>query len=295
MQDIYTILGFSKAAIEIITQDLARYYITYKIAKRNGKTRRIDAPQAPLKDIQRAVVDHILYNFRAHPIAHGFVHGKSPRTNAESHVGKKYIVTMDIQNFFNTITHENVKRTLTWLFPQQQVFSYTADDIDLLANVMCYQNVLPQGAPTSPVMSNLICLGLDKKLADLAKSNNATITRYADDIAISGDDPNVVKLRTAIYSHIYAYGLKPNKRKTKIRKYYQRQQITGVVVNTKTSIKKESWRNLRAQLHNALRSQQAIAQADFQRLRGQIEWIKSLNPTRGQQLLNQLSQLAVNP
>ena len=293
MQDIYTTLGYDKGTLEIIAQDLARYYITYRIKKRNGKTRRIDAPQEPLKSIQRAIVDNILYHFRAHPIAHGFVHGKSPRTNAQNHVGKKFIVTLDIKDFFNSIGEDTVKRTLVWLCAQQKIFSYTEADLELVAKLMCYDHFLPQGAPTSPIISNLVCLGLDKKLSNLAKANNVTITRYADDIAISGDVPDVMKLKSSVFSHIYAYGLRPNKKKTKIRKHYQRQQITGVIVNSKTSIRKEVWRNLRAQLHNLKRDGKTITTPDFQQLRGQIEWIKSLNPTRGDQLLQQLLKINV--
>jgi|WetSurSiteA1Bulk_404760.scaffolds.fasta_scaffold39988_1 RNA-directed DNA polymerase len=293
MQDIYTVLGYDKGTLEIIAQDLARYYITYRIKKRNGKTRRIDAPQEPLKSIQRAIVDNLLYHFRAHPIAHGFVHGKSPRTNAQKHVGKKFIVTLDIKDFFNSIKEDTVKRTMIWLASQQKVFSYVEADLELLSQLMCYEHELPQGAPTSPIISNLVCLGLDKKLSDLAKANNVTITRYADDIAISGDLPDTLKLKTSVFSHVYAYGLRPNKKKTKIRKHYQRQQITGVIVNTKTSIRKESWRNLRAQLHNLKRDGKTITTLEFQQLRGQIEWIKSLNQTRGDQLLQQLLKVNV--
>jgi len=289
MQDIYSILGYDKAALEGIIQDLPRYYITYRIKKRNGKSRRIDAPQSPLKEIQRAIVDKILYRFRAHPIAHGFVHGKSPRTNALKHVGKKYVLTLDIKDFFNSIEINDVVKTLSWLAPQQQVTSsYTFDELKLLAQLMCYNDVLPQGAPTSPVISNLVCLGLDKKLSDLAVANGVTITRYADDIAVSGDSPDTINLKTAVFSNIYSYGLTPNKKKTKIRKYYQRQQITGVIVNTKTSVKKETWKNLRARLYNIKRDQKTIPLSEFQQIRGQIEWIKSLNQTRGDQLLQQL-------
>jgi retron-type reverse transcriptase len=289
MQDIYSILGYDKTALEGIIQDLPRYYITYRIKKRNGKSRRIDAPQSPLKEIQRAIVDKILYRFRAHPIAHGFVHGKSPRTNALKHVGKKYVLTLDIKDFFNSIEINDVVKTLSWLAPQQQVTSsYTFDELKLLAQLMCYNDVLPQGAPTSPVISNLVCLGLDKKLSDLAAANGVTITRYADDIAVSGDSPDTINLKTAVFSNIYSYGLVPNKKKTKIRKYYQRQQITGVIVNTKTSVKKETWKNLRARLYNIKRDQKTIPLSEFQQIRGQIEWIKSLNQTRGDQLLQQL-------
>jgi RNA-directed DNA polymerase len=293
MSDIYQLVGYDKTTLELVAQDIPRYYITYRIKKRNGKTRRIDAPQEPLKSIQRGIVDKILYNFRAHPVAHGFVHGKSPKTNAEMHLGKKFLLTLDIKDFFNSIEESHVAHTLKWLFAQLSGLTYDQSDIDLLAKLMCFESVLPQGAPTSPIMSNLVCIGLDKHLAILAKNNNATITRYADDIAISSDSPDVVKLKSPIFSYIYGHGLKPNKAKTKIRKYYQRQQVTGIIVNTKTSVRKESWRNLRAEIHNLKSAGHTISLADYQRLRGRIEWIKSLNPSRGQQLLNQLSQLSV--
>jgi len=293
MQDIYTILGYDKGTLEIIAQDIARYYITYRIKKRSGKTRRIDAPQEPLKSIQRSIVDKLLYQFRAHPIAHGFVHGKSPRTNALNHVGKKFIVTLDIKEFFNSIKEANVIRTLLWLSKQQKVYTYTDDDLSLIASLMCFRGELPQGAPTSPIISNLVCLGLDKKLSDLAASSNVTITRYADDIAISGDTLDTIRLRSTVFSHVYAYGLLPNKKKTKIRRHYQRQQITGIVVNLKTNIRKEVWRNLRAQLHNLHRDGKTLTLSEFQQIRGQIEWIKSLNQMRGAQLLQQLSKISV--
>lgn len=291
--DVYSYLGHSKTDLEAITQDLTRYYITYKIRKHSGKSRRIDAPQEPLKAIQKDVMERILYIYKAHPLAHGFVKDKSPATNAAAHVGKKYLVTMDIKDFFHSISELTVARCLDWLLRQQAKFTYAPADIDLLAKVMCYNGGLPQGSPTSPVMSNLVCLALDKKLEAFAANNQAVVTRYADDIAVSSNDPGIVKNYKTVLSMILHYGLKPNKRKTKIRKYFQRQQVTGVVVNEKLGVSKEKWRNMRAKLHNLVRDGKTLTLPEYQQIRGFLEWIRSLNPTRGNQLIQQLSLIKV--
>lgn len=291
--DLYTYLGHAKTDLELIAQNLTRYYITYKIRKHSGKSRRIDAPQEPLKSIQKDILERILYIYKAHPVAHGFVKDKSPATNAAAHVGKKYLVTLDIKDFFHSIEEVTVIRCLDWLFKQQNKFTYDPADIDLLAKLICYNHGLPQGAPTSPVMSNLVCLALDKKLEDFAAKNNAIVTRYADDIAISSDDPDIIKKYHQVLSAIMLYGLKPNKRKTKIRKYFQRQQVTGVVVNSKLGVSKEKWRNMRAKLHNLIRDGKTISLPEYQQIRGFLEWIRSLNPHRGNQLIQELSKIKV--
>jgi len=291
--DVYAYLGHAKADLELITQDLSRCYITYKIRKHSGKSRRIDAPQQPLKAIQKDILERILYIYKAHPLAHGFVKDKSPATNAAAHVGKKYLVTLDIKDFFHSIAEVTVTRCLDWLFKQQAKFTYDPADIDLLAKLMCYNGGLPQGSPTSPVMSNLVCLALDKKLEDYAAANKAVVTRYADDIAISSDDVGITKSYHTVLSIILHYGLRPNKRKTKIRKYFQRQQVTGVVVNNKLGVSKEKWRNMRAKIHNLIRDGKTIDRSEYQQMRGFLEWIRSLNPNRGNQLIQQLSQIKV--
>lgn len=294
--DLYAYLGYTKQSLEVIANDLPKYYITYRILKRSGKTRRIDAPQSPLKEVQKDFLNKVLYLYRAHPIAHGFVQDRSPVTNATIHIGKKVVMTIDVKNFFNSISETTVARCLTWLFGQQTKFTWTdPDDPALMAKLLCYNGGLPQGSSASPVMSNLVCLSLDKKLSGLATASDVTITRYADDITIScNDDTKVHATRHSIYTMLNNYGLTPNKAKTKVRKYYQRQQVTGIVVNQQLGTKKEVWRNLRAKMHNAKRDNTTLTLTEYQQTRGLIEWIRSLNPTRGDKLLKQLSQLSVS-
>mgnify|MGYP001184892182 CR=1 FL=1 len=293
--DLYAYLGYTKADLIQLAPNLPKCYITYKILKRNGKTRRIDAPQPPLKEVQKDFLHKVLYLFRAHPIAHGFVQDRSPITNANAHIGKKIILTIDVKNFFNSISEQTVTRCLEWLFGQQSKFTWDPSDPVLLAKLLCYNGGLPQGSSASPVMSNLVCLSLDKKLASLAAANDVTITRYADDITLSSNDDKVLTIRHNVYQLLNNHGLVPNKAKTKIRRYFQRQQVTGIVVNKQLGTKKEMWRNVRAKLHNMKRDGKTLTLAEFQQVRGVIEWIRSLNSKRGNQLIGQLSMISVKP
>jgi RNA-directed DNA polymerase len=291
--DLYAYLGYKKSDLILLAGNLPKYYITYKILKKSGKTRRIDAPQPPLKEVQKEFLNKVLYLFRAHPIAHGFVKDKSPITNANAHIGKKIILTIDVKNFFNSISEQTVSRCLEWLFGQQTKFTWDSTDPVLFAKLLCYNGGLPQGSSASPVMSNLVCLSLDKKLASLAAANDLTITRYADDITLSCNDDKVLMVRHTVYQLLNRYGLVPNKAKTKVRRYFQRQQVTGIVVNTQLGTKKEMWRNVRAKLHNLKRDGKTLTPLEFQQVRGVIEWIRSLNPQRGNQLIGQLSTISV--
>ena len=144
-------------------------------------------------------------------------------------------------------------------------------------------------------MSNLVCLALDRELAALAAANDVNITRYADDITLSGNDKKVFDIRKVVYHLIARYRLRPNRAKTKMKAYFQRQSVTGIVVNQQLGTKKEVWRNLRAKLHNLHVSNGSITPLEHQHIRVLIEWIKSLNPLRGQQLIQQLSLINVKP
>jgi RNA-directed DNA polymerase len=293
---IYEKLGYDRAILDRIALDINRFYISYSIKKKNGSRRYIDAPQEPLKSIQKSIVYNILYSFRASSIAHGFVKGRSPITNAQVHINKKYILKLDIHNFFNSIGATTVYKTLSWLLNTQKELTVTDEDLLLLTNLITFKRRLPQGSPCSPVMSNLVCLGMDKRLLEFCEVQklNASITRYADDITISSDVPTIFQLVYPIIKIINnTLNLTINRHKTKRLFYFRRQQVTGVVVNKKLGIGKEIWKNTRAQIHNLLVNNTQISLDEAQKLRGLIEWIKSLNPTRGQQLLGQFSLISV--
>lgn len=291
---IYEYLGLSKDNLKTI--DVNRSYVSFRIKKRDGKrTRRIDAPVPMLKEIQKKFLNKILYMYRPHNIAHGFIKYRSPRTNAEAHVGRKSILQVDIQDFFPSIDEKRVYTTLLYLFNRKREFDMpTSEDIALFAHLLCLNGVLPQGSPASPALTNLMCYEVDRLLHVYEKKYNCTITRYADDITASFDnlDSKVIEqLLNGIKHALLKNGFQVNNKKIKRSFYYNRQQITGVVVNTKLNTPKTSWRNLRAALHQA--SFGEVTEKRQQQLRGQIEWLKSLNPQRGNQFLEKFGQISV--
>ena len=293
---IYEYLGITKN--ELLNIDVPRNYITYRIKKSNGKsTRRIDAPMAGLKRIQNIILHKILYEFKPHDIAHGFVKGRSPRTNAEAHVGKKYIIKIDLENFFGSIHNFNViflLRYLLGVLSKKGLFDESSEeDLMLIADMLCLNGSVPQGAPSSPALTNLWCYWLDSELEKIKLNNTVQITRYADDITVSFDDKEKIGPIIKELTHLLRQKrLRINRRKLRVCSYNTRQKVTGVVVNSKLNTSKESWRNLRAALHNA--KQNSVSEKSIQQLRGKIEWLRSLNPVRGNQFLEQLGQLAVS-
>ncbi len=289
---MYKILNTTEKEVKDILKDISRYYISYPIRKKNRKKKRfIDAPQGRLKEIQKRLLIHFLYKYKPHPIACGFVKNKSAVDGAKVHVGQKILVCMDIYNFFGSITHRQIENLFRFLMQKSSKFkNYATDDIliENLASLVTYRGRVPQGAPTSPVLSNLICLGIDKQLRALEVKFNCKITRYADDISCSSsENKNLVKIIPEVKSLFRQRGFKMNRDKTRVSRANKRMKVTGIVVNDKTNVKKSTWRNLRAKLHNMSKRNEVVSDDALSKIRGQIEWISVLNKTRGDQLLSQ--------
>lgn len=292
--NLYDILEQNQETVREVINNIDRYYISYSIRKRSGKPRRIDAPQGLLKDLQDRILYKILYKYKAHPISHGFVKNRSPKTNAKVHVGSKILINLDIRDFFNSIMSTKVEKTLERLFNKKIPYDdVSISDITVLAKLLTYKGRVPQGALTSPAVSNLFMLTLDKNLKKLEKTHNAKITRYCDDISISSNDDkiNPKTIIDTVSDLLYEQGLYINKRKTKVKKYYHRMKVTGIIVNEKTNVPREKWRNFRACLHNLQHQGTHLSEKDIQKLRGTISWIESLNPKRGNQFSRQLNQI----
>tara|TARA_Y100001938_G_C8075834_1_gene426014 strand:- start:734 stop:1654 length:921 start_codon:yes stop_codon:yes gene_type:complete len=289
---MYKILNTTEDEVKDILKDVSRYYISYPIRKKNRKKKRfIDAPQGRLKEIQKSLLRNFLYKYKPHPIACGFVKNKSAVDGAKAHVGQKILVCMDIYNFFGSITTRQVENLFKFLMQKSKKFqSHAADDImvENLAQLVTYKGRVPQGAPTSPVLSNLICLGIDKKLKSLETKHKCKITRYADDISCSSsENKDLVKIIPEIKSIFRQRGFKMNKDKTRVSRANKRMKVTGIVVNDKTNVPSKVSRNLRAKLHNMVQKGERVNEDVLSKVRGKIEWITALNPHKGNQLLNQ--------
>lgn len=295
---IWEYLGCTKEQVQQIVGDISSYYTSHRIEKRSGSFRRIDAPKHPLSIIQGNILHKILYLYKPHPIAHGFIKQRGSKTNALAHVGKKFVGTIDIKDFFPSIKEDRVLALLKFFIPKQYIFDIEESDYTLLAQLVCYKQHLPQGAPTSPAISNLICLHMDGELLKLAKELQCTVTRYADDITMSclEKPENPKELLTRFKTIIKIHGFKINNQKVRYRHYWSRQLVNGIIVNSKLGVPKEYWRNLRAEIHNLLTSTELIVTPIYlQQLRGRIEWVRQLNSFRGNQLTRQLQEALASP
>lgn len=253
--------------LEIKEKDLIYYafrlvdrYEYFQTEKKTGGLREISKPLGSLNLIQKKLnkVFQIAYNTK--PPVHGFVKNRSIKTNAYPHVNKKVILNIDLNDFFPSINFGRV-RGVFMNYP----FNFNNEVAVILARLCTDNNSLPQGASTSPVLSNFVCRNLDSNLTALSKKYNANYSRYADDITfsfttkhvpinlceINFSDGNVnYTLGAELLAVINNNGFDINVNKVRIRNRYQRQEVTGITVNTKININRKFIRSVRGMLHS---------------------------------------------
>src|SRR5262245_7575478 len=159
-------------------------YRHFEIPKRSGGMRQIHAPIGLVRDLQDRLHLDFKQFYRAHPNAHGFIDGRSIASNAADHAGKRWVLNIDLEDFFPTINFGRIRGLLL-----RPPFELGAAAAATCAQIVTYRNGLPQGAPTSPVLSNFIAAALDRRLLRLAREHKLTYSRYADDITLSTDLP----------------------------------------------------------------------------------------------------------
>ena len=208
---------------QIMSQLETHYYNKAYIKKKNGQNRELDIPSVNLRIIQKWILDNILNNIIISEYASGFCKKKSIVTNATPHIDKKCVINLDVKDFFPSISQSQVFRIFYY-------YGYTTEVSHILARLCTCHGHLPQGAVTSPCISNIACLKLDKRLSTLVSMFNASYTRYADDITISGGY-GIKKMIPTVKTILADEGFVLNEEKTRIQYYYQRQEITGLIVN----------------------------------------------------------------
>lgn len=264
------------------------HYVEKRIKKARGGTRLLLAPKPRLKAIQRWILGEILEKIEPHPAAHGFRKGRSILTNASMHVEKNVVVCLDMADFFPTIT----KPRVCGLFEEIGYKPEVARTLALLCTTRDPRKrirTLPQGAPTSPAISNLITWKLDARLTGLAKQMGFTYSRYADDCAFSGKLCLVSALLKTALPIFHEEGFKINQEKFRIHRKGSCQRITGLVVNKKVAVPRSERRKLRAILHKAkftgLPAQNAANHPHFEEhLRGKISFVHMVNRDQAQKL-----------
>ena len=251
------------------------HYNYHWVPKARGGYRLLEAPKARLKRMQRWILHHVLDVIPVATSAHGFVPGRSLSTFVRPHTGRAVVVRMDLEDFFASVSRPRivaflrrvgypkaVAATLAGLCtaptPQQVLMAHPREGADLSQRFLTNQRLrdphLPQGAPTSPALSNLIAWRLDRRLAALAQGFGATMTRYADDLAFGGDKqfartlPFFLPRAAAV---VLEEGFRVNHRKTRVMHKNRRQQLCGLVVNQHPNIPRDERDRLRALLFNA--------------------------------------------
>ncbi len=234
----------------MVPEDLAAItpaYEAFEIHKLSGGMRRILAPEASFKEHQRRLLRRILGRLKAHDAAHGFERGRSIATHARHHVGKDLVVRLDLKDFFPSTTEKRVKRYF-------RLIGWNRKAAALLTRWCVWEGGLPEGAPTSPRLANLVNHRLDARLAAYARSRGGTYTRYADDLTFSYADeaeisiPDLVGTVTRIALDV-GYVVHRNK-KLHIMRRHDRQTVTGLVVNEHVALPRSTRRWLRAVEHH---------------------------------------------
>ncbi|MDH3583591.1 MAG: reverse transcriptase family protein [Phycisphaerae bacterium] len=234
-------------------------YSAFDVPKRSGGRRRIQAPSPELKQLQRRLLRRVLGRLPTHPAAVGFEAGHSIATHASAHVGQAVVVRMDVKDFFPSTRSERIYRFF-------RLAGWNGDAADRLVNLCTYKGGLPQGAPTSPRLSNLVNYLLDARLSGLGVTAGALYTRWADDLTFSlgRDDPHAIHGLIGSTKAILAdFGYRLHtRRKLHIRRRHQRQVVTGLVVNEQVNLPRATRRWLRAVEHRLDRGLPASLDAD---------------------------------
>ncbi len=222
-------------------------YRSIRVRKPRGGVRLLLEPSADLKKIQRCILHRLLNRLAVHEAVHGFQKGRSIVTNAQPHTNRDLVICADLKNFFPKTRTKRI-----WEF---FIFcGWTEEATELLTKLLTWDNGLPQGAPTSPRLANLVNHAMDARLAAFAKARGGQFTRYADDLTFSFDRMNAVKPATflrAVASIVKEYGYDLHgKEKLDVMTYKNRQRVTGLVVNEKVNLPRTVRKWLRAVEHH---------------------------------------------
>lgn len=263
-------------------------YQTFEIPKKSGGTRTINAPNATLRYVQKMLAD-ALYSYQAEyrtsegiqqKVSHAFEKGKNIITNASVHRNKRYVLNIDLEDYFGAF---HIGRVIGF-FEKNKHFGFPHEVAVTIAKIACYQGKLPQGSPCSPVITNLICENLDIKLIRLAKKYRLDYTRYADDITFSTNHTKFIMSQEVFMDELIATiksaGFNINSRKTRLQYKESQQKVTGLVVNRKVSIERYYVKQTKAMAHRLYKEGSFTIngeEATLDQLEGRFAFINQLD------------------
>lgn len=272
---------FLKSFLGIDFNDLVRHinypeYFEYEIRKKKGGVRKISAPTEKLKLAQKRLnyfLQQYYYLFKPDEVF-GFIrHPKYQKTpspiveNANAHVLKKEVLNIDIKDFFSSISANRVKKLFS-----SEVFRFDENIATALALLCTYEGKLPTGAPTSPVISNFICIQMDEELLQFCNKNNLTYSRYADDLTFSSMESISTDQLLDIISIIQANKFNINEKKLRIKSAGQQQRVTGLIVNEKINVPREYIKKTRAMIYDLTHNGILAATKNHFKIKGEISF-----------------------
>jgi len=240
------VLGMPRRDLFRLLRHTDRFYDRIEIPKKSGGVRVLYAPFCGLKYAQWMILKQILENLPVSPYATAYIPKKRLTDNAAPHVGHTYLLKMDITDFFDSISFLQV---ISSAFPSAL---YPPQVGAMLTKLCCRNERLPQGAPTSPMLSNIVMRRFDNMLGGWCRERGITYTRYCDDLTFSADVPLYAVYRKAC-AMLEEMGFTVNPQKTRFIKNSNRQTVTGITVNEKVSIPADYKRQLRQELHYAIK------------------------------------------
>lgn len=264
-----------------------RHYRKARIPKRSGGFRTLWIPDEKLAFVQRNILRHILEKRPVSECAAAYKKGCGLREHACKHVGQHTIVKLDIHDFFGHIT---------WMQVYQKVFPgylFPGEIRSLLTWLCCYRETVPQGAPTSPAISNLVMKSFDDYMEAWCGERKLTYTRYCDDLTFSGDMgpdalANAGMVIRKVSGYLEAMGFALNEKKTRVYTKGTRQEVTGVVVNEKTQVSAEYRKKLRQEWYyckkygveeHLKRTKKEVGpEAYLHSLLGKVRYVVQINP-----------------
>lgn len=235
-------LGLPARTLYGLSNNIERHYHSVLIPKSDGSKRKLSVPDLILKTVQRSIADNILSQYPVSRYAKAYKPGGSVIKNALPHVGKNKLLKLDIEGFFDNILYSQVKDIVFYE-------GKYAEPIRTLLTMLCYyRESLPQGAPTSPAITNIIMYAFDENVGAFCNTRNISYTRYCDDMTFSGDfdEREIIGF---VKDELYKLGLFLKNRKTAVIPKAKRQTVTGIVVNEKINITKDYKKKIRQEMY----------------------------------------------
>lgn len=245
-------------------------YTSFHIRKKAGGYRSISDPIPSLKQTQRWILKHILDRLKTTAVCYGFAPGSKLRIHAEQHLNARAVLTLDIENFFPSISIAQVVRVF-------RVAGYSSTGAWLLARLCTLSGALPQGAPSSPSLANLVCFRMDRRLDEFARRRGFIYTRYADDLTFSSHSMNLLARARPFIAHIvHDSGFRLNQRKTRLVGPSGQRRVTGFVLAPgQVGIGRQRLRELRARIHGAQHRGD-----DLSAIQGWLDYLSDADSTR---------------